>query len=800
MLKNYLTIALRNISRHKGYTFLNVSGLAVGIASCILIFFFIRNELSYDTYHQDADRLYRVAIDIQSKADNRVFAQTGAPLVSALKKDFPQVEQAVQLWRWNSLLVKYGEEKSFYEDNFFLTTPEIFQVFTIPLIKGDPRTALSRPNTVVMAEETARKYFGNEEAVGKTITVNKNEYEVTGVIAKLPHNSHLKLNMLTSLATLEKEEWVQDVMTNWHSTMFLTYIKAKPSIDMAQFNKQIATTANAYVGDLIKEWGVNYAYFLQPVKDIHLHSNLSGEAEVPGSAINVYILSVVAILILLIACLNYINLTTAQAANRAKEVGVRKVVGASRTPLIFQFIAESLLLTIAALLLAIGVVYIVHPLFEQLSGQTIAFSQVITPLFITSLIAATLLLGVLSAAYPALFLSSFRPVSVLKGKLSMGAKGSTLRQVLVVCQFTISLMLIVGTMMVYRQLNFMKNENLGFAKEQVVVLPLRGGASIKDNYEQIKNEFTSHAPIAEATASASVPGRGVDNFSISLLGETDDRGQSMYYLFVDFDFLKLYNIAVVAGRAFNKNLASDAETAFMINEKAVRAFGWASAEEAIGKKLSTGFGRDGEIIGVYKDFHYRSLQAPVEPLVMAVNAERFKHISLKVQTNEVAATMAFVENKWKELFPNHPFEYFFLDEEFNKQYAADEKIGRTFLVFTSIAICVACLGLFGLATFTAQQRTKEIGVRKVLGASVPNIVLLLSKDFTKLVFIAFLIATPLSYVLIGKWLENFASRINIGWEAFIVAGIGVLLIALLTVSYQSIKAALMNPVKSLRNE
>ncbi|WP_197901553.1 FtsX-like permease family protein [Rhodocytophaga rosea] len=513
-----------------------------------------------------------------------------------------------------------------------------------------------------------------------------------------------------------------------------------------------------------------------------------------------YILSVVGILIILIASLNYINLTTAQAANRAKEVGVRKVVGASRMPLIFQFVSESLLQTVSALILAAGIMYIVRPLFEQLSGISIDLAQVISPQFVGSLIGITFIVGVMAAIYPALFLSSFRPISVLKGKISMGAKGSTLRKVLVVCQFSISLMLMVGTIMVYRQLNFMKDQNLGFSKEQVVVLPVRGGASIRENYEVIKSEFKNHTSITDAAASASVPGRRVENFAVSLLGEADDKGQSMYYLFVDFDFLKLYNIGTVAGRAFDKNIITDAENAFMINETALKAFGWVLPEEAIGKKLGAGFGRNGEIIGVYKDFHYRSLQAPIEPLIMAVNVDRLNHISLKVQTKDLPATMAFVEKKWQELFPNHPYEYFFLDEEFNKQYAADEKIGRTFLVFTSIAICVACLGLFGLATFTAEQRTKEIGVRKVLGASASNIVLLLSTDFTKLVLIAFLIATPVSYVLINKWLENFASRIEVGWDAFIIAGILVFIIALLTVSYQSLKAALMNPVKSLRNE
>jgi putative ABC transport system permease protein len=800
MFKNYLTIAIRNIGRHKGYTFLNVAGLAIGIASCILIFFFIRNELSYDRYHADADRIYRVAIDVQSKADNRIFAKTSAPLVTALEKDFPQIEQAVQLWQWNSLLVKYGEEKGFYEDNFFLTTPDVFEVFTIPLVKGDPKTALSRPLTVVLAQETARKYFGDQEPLGKIVTINDKDYEVTGVMAALPSNSHLKLNILTSVTMLENQEWYQDVATNWHSTMFYTYIKVKENINLPLFEKQIATAANAYVSDQLKEWGTAYHFFLQPVKDIHLHSNLSGEAEVPGNAINVYVLSVVAILILLIASLNYINLTTAQAANRAKEVGVRKVVGASRTPLIFQFISESLLLTVSALVMAIGMVYLLYPFFEELSGQTFEMTQVITPQFVAGLVGVTLLVGIIAAAYPAFFLSSFRPVTVLKGKLSMGAKGATLRQVLVVCQFTISLVLIVGTIMVYRQLNFMKNQSLGFSKEQVVVLPVRGGASIKENYEMVKGEFKSHPAISEVATSASVPGRNVENYAISLIGETDDRGQSMYYLFVDFDFLFMYNIATVAGRAFNRDMATDAKQAFMINEQAVKAFGWAKPEDAIGKKLHTGFGRDGEIVGVYKDFHYRSLQSPIEPLVMAVNTDRLSNISLKVQTTDLPATMAFIEKRWQALFPSHPFEYFFLDEEFDKQYAADEKIGRTFLVFTSIAIMVACLGLFGLATFTAEQRTKEIGVRKVLGASVPNIVLLLSRDFTKLVIIAFLIATPVSYVLIGKWLENFASRINVGWQTFLMAGLAVLVIALLTVSYQSIKAALANPVKSLRNE
>ncbi|MDQ4139821.1 MAG: ABC transporter permease [Bacteroidota bacterium] len=800
MLKNYLKIAFRNISRHKGYTFLNVAGLAIGIAACLIISFFVRNELSYDTYHANADRLYRVAVDIQSRADNRVFAQTSAPLAAALQSDFPQVEKAVRLNKQSSQLVTYGPEKSFYENNFYLADPAIFEVFTLPLVKGNAQTALNRPGTLVITEELAKKYYGNAEPLGKVLKVNNEPFEITGVLQSLPYNSHLKMDLITSLATWEKQDWYKDdVAKNWHSTMFYTYIKVKPQVDFPTFEKQIVTAADKYVADQIKDWGITYHYFLQPVKAIHLHSQLKDEAEVPGNAINVYILMVVAGLIIVIASLNYINLTTAQSANRAKEVGVRKVIGATKRPLILQFVSESLLLTFMALVLALIIVYTTRPLFETLSGQTYNFELIFTPQFILILLGLTLLLGIVAAIYPALFLSSFRPVSVLKGSISMGARGGSLRKTLVVCQFTISLMLLVGTIMVYRQLNFMKDQNLGFEKEQMLVLPVRG-TSIADNFEQIKTEFQSHPAVVSATTSASVPGQDVNNFSASLKGEADDKGQSMYYLFTDFDFLKTYGIQIIAGRDFDKTIQTDKETAFLINEKAVSAFGWATPEEAIGKKLAAGFGRDGEIIGVYKDFHYRSLQAPIEPLVLAVVPWRLNTISLRLNTKDLPATMAFVQKKWQELFPQNPYEYSFLDEEFNKQYQADEKIGRTFLVFTGIAIFIACLGLFGLATFIAQQRTKEIGVRKVLGASVANIVSLVSKDFVKLVLVSFVIATPLSYVLIQKWLENFASRIAVGWEVFAVAGLALLAIALLTVSYQSIKAALANPVKSLRTE
>lgn len=801
MIRNYLKIAWRNIKRHKGYSFLNVAGLAIGIAACLVISFFVRHELTYDNYHQDADRVFRVAIDINSGETNRVFAQTCAPLAPALERDFPQVEAAARLWRWDNQLVKNGEDVAFYENDYYLADPNIFDVLTIPLLKGDPKTALNRPSTLVIAEEPARKYFGDADPMGKMLLINNAEFEVTGVIQDNNANSHLNFNLMTSIATVENESWVPSTLENWHSTMFFTYIKVHEYVDIAAFGEDVKTVADAYVGEIIKEWGVTYSFFLQPIQSIHLHSNLSYEAEAPGSAVNVYIFSVVALLILLIASLNYVNLTTAQSSNRAKEVGVRKAVGAAKAKIFNQFVLESLLLTAIALLFALVLVVLVNPLFESLSGQKYPLTELISPQFMGILLISTIVLGLAAAMYPALFLSSFRPVTVLKGALSTGTKGAALRKVLVVGQFTISLVLIVGTIVVYRQLEYMKDQSLGFDKEQVLVLPLRGGLSIGDRYEQVKDEFSNHSSIIGATATSDVPGKRVYNFATSLHGEEDDKGQSMYYMFVDPDFLKTYGIEMQAGRTFNKDMQTDIENGFMINEKAVEAFGWASAEEAIGKKMNAGFGREGgEIIGVYKDFHYKSLQTQIEPLVMAIVPWRFNYISLKINTSELPATMAFVESKWNELFPGSPYEYSFLDEEFDRQYAADERIGRTFLVFTGIAIFIACMGLFGLATFIAQQRTKEIGIRKVLGASVSSIVGMLSGDIVKLVVVSTLIATPLAYLAVRKWLENFAFHIEIGWITFAIAGLTILTIALLTVSSQAIRTALINPVRSLKSE
>jgi len=789
-------VAFRNIKRHKGYSFINISGLAIGMACCIMILLWVQDELSYDNYHKDADHIFRVIVDIQTKTGNWVFAPASAPLAPALKKDFPQVEKAVRFWESSDLLIKYGERKKFYEGDLFYVDPEVFEVFTIPFIKGNPKTALSRPSTFVITEEIAQKYFGNEDPLGKSLTLGNQDYEITGVVKNIPKNSHFKFNFLTSLKQFETLQFMND----WFSTDFYSYIKTKSHVDKKAFEGKIQHFADRYVGDELKKLGAGFTYFLQPIKNIHLHSHLRYELEAPGNVAYIYIFSAIALFVLFIACFNFINLTTARSANRAREVGIRKVVGAYKTKLMKQFLSESVFMSVLALILAIMIISTVLPWFNELSGKELSLITLMNTEALLILIGTALFAGIVAGCYPAFFLSAFRPVVVLRGTMKTGLKGSILRKVLVSFQFAISIVLVLGTMIVYQQLNFMKSQKLGFDKEQMLILPLRGGMQIVQNYETIKSEFTKHSGISMAAVSSSVPGRGIRNFATSLLGESDDKIQSMNYISVDHDFIHTYSIELIAGRAFQRERATDIRRTFMINEAAVKTFGWASPEEAIGKRIQTGYTTQGEIIGVYKNFHYRSLQFIVEPLVLVINPDWLGAISLKINTKNLQDVLAFTENQRNRLFPKNPFEYFFLDTHFDRQYRSDEQIGQIVFIFSGLAIFIACLGLFGLSSFMAEKRTKEIGIRKVLGSSVSNIVMLLTKEFTKWVIVANIFAWPAAYFIMNKWLQNFAYHTSIKFWVFLLAGGFALIIALLTVSFQSIKAALANPVDSLMYE
>lgn len=796
MIKNYLKIALRNFQRHKGYSFINIAGFAIGMACCLIILIYVRHDLSYDRYHKDNERIYRIAIEFREQTANSVFALISPTVAPAIKADYPQVEYAARAMPTSSRLVK-KEERLYYEDRFMYADQELFDIFTIPFIQGNPQEALTRPQTLVISERMAQKYFGNSYPIGGTLDINQRVYEITGVVANSPENTHLKYDLIASLETLK--DWNE--MTNWHSTMFYTYLKLQPNVNVEEFSQKVSRVADKYVGEQLSKWGTTYHYFLQPISSIHLHSHLRYEIEPPGNPIYVYIFSFVGFFILLIACLNFMNLSTARAANRAKEVGLRKVVGAQRLQLIGQFLGESLLVALLSLGLALVIARFAIPLLNDLTGIPLSFDAFLNPVVLFSLIGGAIIVGLAAGLYPAFVLSAFRPAVTLKGTLGSGSRGLALRTVLVVSQFAITVVLIIGTLTMYKQFNFMKNQYLGFEKEQKLILPLRGGIDIQENYETTKDMFSKHSSITGVTVSSSVPGRAVSNFGIKLVGEEDDKGQSMYHLHFDDDFIPDYGIEMAAGRAFQKGMSTDIRGAFLINEAAVKAFGWSSPEEALGKRLQTGWGgRVNPIIGVTKDFHYRGLQTEVEPLVMEFMPEAFDNITLSLDITNLKESLAFVESQWKALFPGNPFESFFLDADFDRQYRADEQVGSIFGIFTFLGLFIACLGLLGLASFTAESRTKEIGIRIILGASVAGIVFMLSKQFTKWVLLANIIAWPVAYFAMHSWLQGFAYRVNIGILTFVLSAVMALLIALLTVGYQAIKAAIANPVDSLRYE
>ena len=796
MLKNYLKIALRNFQRHKGYSFINIAGFAIGMAVCLLILIYVRQELSYDKYHKDGDRVFRIAQDIQTQTSNRIFAPISPMVALTLKAEFPQVEYAARALTTSPRLVK-REETLFYEDRFMYADQELFDVLTIPLILGNPQEALTRPQTLVISERIAQKYFGKDNPLGKILNINQQDFEITGVAVNSPENTHMKYDLIASMETLAD----LSEMTNWYSTMFYTYLKVRPNVNMEEFFQQVAHLADKYVEERLAPRGISYNYFLQSLSGIHLHSPIRYDVEPPGNPIYVYIFSFVGLFILLIACLNFMNLATARSSNRAKEVGLRKVVGAQRLQLVSQFLGESLMVSLLSLGLAMLIVKLTIPLVTRMTGITLSFSQLLTPWVLIPLIAGSILVGLAAGVYPAFVLSAFRPVSTLKGILRSGSRGFTMRTILVVVQFAISIVLIFGTMIMYKQFHFMKNQHLGFEKEQQLILPLRGGISITENYESVKDYFSRHPSITSAAVSSSVPGRPLSSFSIRIVGEDDERSQDMFHMFFDHDFVPNYGIEMVAGRAFQKEMSTDIRGAFLINKAAVKAFGWRNPEDALGKHLQTGFGgRINPIIGVAKNFHYRGLQSEVEPLVMEFQPDIFRYITLSIEISNLKETLAFVESQWKTMFSGNPYESFFLDTDFEQQYRSDEQVGRIFGIFTVLGLFIACLGLLGLASFTAESRTKEIGIRKVLGASVTGIVFMLSKQFTKWVLLANVIAWPVAYYIMSRWLKNFAYRADINILIFVISGLLVLAIALLTVSFQSIRAATADPADSLRYE
>ncbi len=804
MIKNYIKIAWRNLWKNKIFTLLNLGGLSISLASCLIIFFWVRDELNYDTFGANADRVYRVALNFKAKNQpDKQFALTAGPLAPALVKDFPEIEKAVRFELF-SALIGYKTEH-FFTDKFLFADSTFFDVFGFPLLEGNPHSVLNGTNSVVISESLAKKYFGTgphgfREAVGKTITCNDTILlKVTGISRDLPETNHFHFEMVCSLNVLESAGI--DNTTGWWNDDFYTYVLLKDPKAATALGAKIENVMDRYYGKENKAMGYTGLHFLQPLTSIHLHSNLANEIDANSSMVSLEIFIAIAIFLLVIACINYINLTTATSFKRAKEIGIRKVAGAAIQQLIAQFLSESILVALAALLLSVCLSELFLPLFNEIAATQISLRSHLSWKVILMIAGTAVALGIVAGIYPAFYLSNIKPVKAFRNALQKRGSLLSLRKSLVVFQFTLSVVLIVSTIIALQQLNYMQSRDLGFDKEQVVAVPLRNPAQSYQK-EVIKKEFAKDANVAMVTTSSSTPGKTLNNITTLPEGVPRDQLQSMNTLVIDYDFINTYKLKIAAGRNFSEKYGTDS-SAFILNETAVKELGWGAPEKAIGRGFEWGLGKKGKIIGVVKDFHFNSLQRKVVPVIMhlmPLNSGWYNFVSLRINTKDIRHTMQSLQQQWKKILPAYPFEYFFVNEDYNKQYKTEQRLGRLSAMFSLITIFISCLGLFGLVMVAVSRRTKEIGVRKVLGASVTGITVLLSKDFLRLVAVAILIATPVAWWLMNAWLSDFAYRIQISWWVFIIAGMTAIFIALLTVSFQAIKAAVANPVKSLRTE
>ncbi|MBS1947254.1 MAG: ABC transporter permease [Bacteroidetes bacterium] len=809
MFKNYFKIAIRNLWKSKGFTFINIAGLAIGLSCFILIALYVVDELSYDRFYPNAERIYRVDADIKFGGNQLNLCVSSDPMGPTLKKDYPQVEEYTRIYSSEGdKLVRKGndyinEEKIVYADSTF------FRIFPQTVLSGDAKTALFEPNTVVLSETAAKKYFSTTNASGQTIEIDKKPFKVTAVIKDMPHNSHFHFDFIMSMKNVEYG-W-----NNYLSHNFQTYILLKPGTDYHAFEKNFQQVLDKYVLVQAKQYmpGLNSMaefrksgnyldYFLMPLTKIHLYSNRFPEFEANGNIQYVYIFSAVALFILLIACINFMNLSTARSVNRAKEVGIRKVLGTGKKNLVAQFLSESTLMAIISLALAVAIAYFTLPLFNKVAAKSLNSKSIFSSNFFPFLVALPFVVGVLAGLYPAFFLSKFKPVVVLKGKINAGFKKNIFRSGLVVFQFFTSIVLIIATVVVFKQLQFIQTTNLGFNKSQVLMI--QGAGALEKNDAVFKNAVLELPGVKSGTMSGYLPvtsSRSDNTYSKDAVMDPKN-ALSMQSWVVDYDYINTMDMQIVKGRNFSKNFGTDS-TAVILNETAARVLGY---EDPVGKKLYQDYqDQNGtrkivlNVIGVVKDFHFESLRQNIFPLGLRLGHNN-SIISFKISGTNVKPLISQIQNKWKALAPGMPFSYRFMDEAFTNMYRAEQRVEQVSITFAILAILIACLGLFGLVTYMAEQRTKEIGVRKVLGATVPNLVAMLSKDFLKLVGIASLIAFPVAWWAMHKWLQDFAYRINIEWWVFLLAAFIALFIALLTVSVQAIKAAIANPVKSLRTE
>jgi len=814
MFKNYLKVAFRNFKRHKGFTFINVAGLSIGMACCALILLFIKDELSYDRFHEKADRIHRVVFSSSNQDTLPTNANGSFGVGPALKRDFPEIIETVRIRKMGQGVKVYigHKDKKFYEERFFFAESSIFTVFDFPLIKGDPATALNEPNTIVMSSKMAEKYFGNEDPIGQTVEADPYndgeiiQFRITGIVQNVPRNSHIHFDFLASY--ISQKDDTNDFSGFWQH---YTYVLLDKKTSAESLNPK-------FLAFLHRHWKKDpwYTISLQPLLDIHLHSRLRSEVEPTGNILYVYVFTAIAVFVLVIACINFMNLTTARSIKRASEVGIRKVVGAQKNQLIRQFLGESLLLSVLSALMAIYIVMMTLSLFNRIAVKDISLNSIINSWLILGVMAIALAVGLLAGIYPAFVLSSFQPIHSLKSGTAYSFQRTLLRKGLVIFQFTLSIGIIFATLIAHKQMFYIQSRNLGYDKEQIILIRLN--KDLRKNYEAFRNELLTNPGIENSTTSSYVPTRGSGHLSLQFEGRDDPLGQVIY--FVDEEFISTYGIKLLAGKnirlpipeegaseflAAGKDIhrpdSEESLSEFLVSERTVQEAGYSSPLEAVGKGAVFISRFKGHIVGVVSDINIYSLhQEPYSITYMITPIQYHNYMSIRIQPKNISETMEFIGKTWKKIIPNYPLDYFFLDASFEQMHVADKKLGEIFSVFSVLAILVACMGLFGLAAYTAEQKTKEIGIRKVLGASTFNIYLLLSRDFLKWVAVANILAWPVAYYAMNRWLQSFAFRASIGLEIFLLSAGMALVISLLTVSYQSIRSALANPVDSLRYE
>lgn len=805
VLKNYIKIALRNLFRNRLYSLINILGLAIGMAACLMIYLWVKDELSYDRFHQDAERIYRVERKFDFRDMHGQSPVTSGPYGPALVSDYMEIENFTRLDR-DELSIK-DHRNIFRKQQLIFADNSVFEIFDFRLESGDQQTALTQPKSMVLTRESALKYLGTEDAIGESLTLDWNgtltDFQITGILEDVPSNSHVHFDVLASLSSYPEER-----MSVWFNNFLYTYVLLREGISVKDLEQKFSTFLTKYMAaDFTSvvgpETDINDVFQLKlyPLLDIHLYPSEQWEIEPQGSVTSVYVFSAIALLILTIACINFMNLSTARANKRAKEVGIRKTIGAYTRQLWGQFLGESVLLAIIALILGGLLIRLFIPVFNSISDKSLSVTSLFQINNWLILIGITLITGLLAGMYPAFYLTAFKPALVLKGSALSGTGKSTFRRGMAVFQFIISIALIISTFIIYRQMVYIQNRSLGFDKENVVILPADSN-TVRQNIEAYRNTLTQDTRVKSVAVSSNVPGSAMFSDNV-FKRDNSDEIFSLTFMYTDYEFVDTYAFQMSHGRNFSKDFSTDIQGAVILNQAAVKEIGYAS-DEVVGKKLYRFIDvdefKEKTIIGVVEDFHFKSLHRIIEPCLLILNPDEYRVISVRIMPGNVRGTIDFIRQKWAEIFPEEHFEYSFLDNRINLLYESEGKMQNIFLIFSSLSIFVACLGLFGLATFTAEERTKEIGVRKVLGASASNILFLLSKEFAKWVLVANIIAWPVAYYMMNRWLQNFAYKETIGLWPFIISAILALIVALFTVSYQSIKAALTDPVDSLRYE